>query len=87
MFLSPNARLIVGSTPIDRAAAAGGLISTTRLVGQTSGATLVAALLAFGLGAGQAPPLVAAGLAVIAGICSAARLRPSIQEPRPDEIA
>jgi DHA2 family multidrug resistance protein-like MFS transporter len=85
MFLSPNARLIVGSAPLDRAAAAGGLISTTRLIGQTSGATLVAALLAFGLGAGRTPPLVAAGLAVIAGICSAARLRPSIREPRAGE--
>jgi DHA2 family multidrug resistance protein-like MFS transporter len=81
MFLSPNARLIVGSAPLDRAAAAGGLISTTRLVGQTFGATLVAALLALGLGAGQTPALVAAALAVVAGICSAARLRPSIREP------
>jgi len=81
MFLSPNARLIVGSAPRDRAAAAGGLISTTRMVGQTTGATLVAALLALGLGAGRVPPLAAAGLAVIAGLCSLARLRPSIRNP------
>lgn len=85
MFLSPNARLIIGSAPIDRAAAAGGLISTTRLVGQTSGATLVAALLAFGVGAGPVAPLVSAGFALIAGICSLARLNPAIRNPRGEE--
>jgi DHA2 family multidrug resistance protein-like MFS transporter len=37
------------------------------------------------MGAGRTPALVAAGLAVIAGICSAARLRPSIREPRAEE--
>ncbi|MET0310198.1 MAG: MFS transporter [Sphingomonas sp.] len=85
MFLSPNARLIIGSAPIDRAAAAGGLISTTRMVGQTAGATLVAALLALGIGSGSVPPLVAAGLALIAGICSLARLNPAIRNPRREE--
>lgn len=85
MFLSPNARLIIGSAPVERAAAAGGLISTTRMVGQTAGATLVAALLAAGVGAGMAPALVAAGLALIAGICSLARLRPSVRNPAKGE--
>lgn len=78
IFLSPNARLIIGSAPTHRAAAAGGLVSTVRLVGQTTGATLVAALLAAGVGAGRTPPLVAAGFALVAGLCSLARLRPSI---------
>ncbi|MBC9031670.1 MFS transporter [Sphingomonas sp. JC676] len=82
MFLSPNARLIIGSAPIDRAAAAGGLISTTRMVGQTVGATLVAALLALGIGSGSVPPLVAAGLSLVAGACSLARLNPAIRNPR-----
>ncbi|MGE5721235.1 MAG: MFS transporter [Sphingomonadales bacterium] len=85
MFLSPNARVIIGSSPIERAAAAGGLISTTRMVGQTAGATLVAALLAMNLGGGPWPAVVAAGLALIAGLCSAARLRPSIRNPREEE--
>ncbi|CAN5597633.1 MFS transporter [soil metagenome] len=84
-FLPPNARLIIGSAPRERAAAAGGLVSTIRLTGQTTGATLVAALLALGVGAGNTPPLVAAALALIAGLCSVARLRPSIRNPRPDE--
>ena len=85
IYLPPNARLIVGSAPRERAAAAGSLVSTVRLTGQTTGATLVAALLALGAGAGATPPYVAAGLALCAGLCSLARLRPSIREPAPVE--
>ena len=75
LFLSPNARLIIGSVPRERAASAGGLIATTRLAGQTLGATLAALLLAHGLAAGTASPLIAAALAGVAGVCSVARLR------------
>jgi DHA2 family multidrug resistance protein-like MFS transporter len=64
LFLAPNARLIVHSAPHARAASAGGLISTTRLTGQTLGATLLAALLSFGVGNDRVPALVAAGLAL-----------------------
>jgi DHA2 family multidrug resistance protein-like MFS transporter len=85
LFLSPNARLIIGSAPRERAASAGGLISTTRLTGQTLGATLIAFLLSLGAGGGPAPPLVAAGLALVAGICSVARLNPAIRSPRTGE--
>ena len=85
LFMAPNARLIIGSAPRERAAAAGGLVSTTRLVGQTTGATLVAGLLAVNVGAGRVPPLVAVGLALVAGLCSVARLRPAIRNPAPDE--
>ena len=87
LFLPPNARLIVGSAPPERAAAAGSLVSTVRLVGQTTGATLLAALLAFGLGTGGVPPFIAAGLALAAGLCSIARLRPSLREPAAIETA
>ncbi len=86
LFLSPNARLIVGSAPRDRAASAGGLVSTTRLVGQTMGATGVATMLALGFGTSFIPPLVACGLTVAAGICSLSRLRPSIRNPSHGEI-
>nr|WP_221240546.1 MFS transporter [Sphingobium boeckii] len=86
LFLSPNARLIIGSVPITRAASAGGLISTNRLLGQTLGATLVATLLALGLGDGRAPAFIGAGLALIAGMCSIARLNPAIRIPSKDEI-
>jgi DHA2 family multidrug resistance protein-like MFS transporter len=85
-FLPPNARLIIGSAPRDRAAAAGGLISTVRLTGQTTGATVVALLLALGIGAGRVPALVSVGLAVVAGLCSVARLRPSIRNPTRTEV-
>ncbi len=74
-FTSPNARLILHSAPQERAASAGGLISTTRLMGQTLGATLLAALLAMGVGSGPAPALVAAGLAAFVCISSIARLK------------
>jgi DHA2 family multidrug resistance protein-like MFS transporter len=75
LFLAPNARLIVSSTPWRRAASAGGLISTNRLTGQTLGATLAAALLALGLGSGRAPAFIACGLMLVALVCSVARLR------------
>lgn len=74
MFLSPNARLVVSSAPLARAASAGGLISTNRLLGQTLGATLLAALLAMGYGSGSTPAYIAAALTLLAGMCSLARL-------------
>ena len=86
LYLSPNARLVIGSAPRDRTAPAGGLVSTTRLVGQTTGATMVAALLALGIGDGRIPALVACGLAFVAGICSLARLNPAVRRP-PDAVA
>jgi MFS transporter, DHA2 family, multidrug resistance protein len=86
LFLAPNARLIVGSAPRHRAASAGGLISTTRLSGQTLGATILAALLALGLGEGRTPALVACGLAALAGVCSLARLNPALRRPTANEM-
>ena len=74
--------LIVHSAPHERAASAGGLISTTRLTGQTLGATLLAALLSLGVGSGPVPALLAAALAVLAGICSLAGLRAMLSEQR-----
>jgi MFS transporter, DHA2 family, multidrug resistance protein len=67
LFISPNARMIISSAPVDRAASAGGLVFTTRLIGYTLGATLAAALLSMGLGAGPAVPIVAAFLTLAAG--------------------
>ncbi len=75
MFFSPNARLIVASAPMTRTAAAGSLFTTTRMLGQALGATLVAALLALGLGNGPWPALVAMVLAASAGVMSAWSLR------------
>ena len=72
IFFSPNARLIVGTAPLNRAAAAGGLVSTTRMLGQTAGATLAAYLLAGNAGGSSTPPLIATGLAFVAGLSSVA---------------
>lgn len=74
LFLPSNSRLIIRATPRDRATAAGGLISTTRLVGQTSGATMVAALLSAGWGTSAVPVFVAAGFAAVAGAFSVSRM-------------
>ncbi len=73
-FLSPNARLVIAAAPMARAASAGGLISTNRLVGQTLGATLLAALLAAGYGSDNTPAIIATVLTFLAGLCSVARL-------------
>jgi MFS transporter, DHA2 family, multidrug resistance protein len=75
LFLSPNAKLIISAAPIARAASAGGLISTNRLVGQALGAALVTALLAAGHGSDSSPAFLGAVLTFFAGICSIARLR------------
>jgi len=85
LFLAPNSRLIVGSAPPTRIASAGGMLSTTRLTGQTLGATIVAALLAANFGSSRTPALIAAALALIAGILSVARLRPAIRSSADDE--
>lgn len=85
-FASPNVRQILGSAPRERTAAAGGLVSTARLTGQTIGATVAAALLAAGIGSGPTPALVAAGLATFALLCSIARLNPAIRQPDSREV-
>jgi DHA2 family multidrug resistance protein-like MFS transporter len=79
-FLTPNLRLILSNAPAERAASAGGLVSTSRMTGQTLGATSAAGLLAIGLGAGPVPAIVAATLAVAAGICSVLRLTRRVRD-------
>ena len=76
----PMPASIIGSAPRERAASAGGLISTTRMTGQTLGATLVAALLAFGSAAGRRPAL-AGRSRVGRRPCSIARLNPALRKP------
>ncbi len=73
LFFSPNSRLLIGQAPRERAAAAGGLLSTSRLLGQTLGAVTVGILLASGAGLGPVPLFVSMALAVVAALCSLAR--------------
>jgi DHA2 family multidrug resistance protein-like MFS transporter len=75
LFFAPNSRLLIGQAPRDRAAAAGGLLSTSRLLGQTLAAVTVGILLAGGAGLGPVPLFVACALAVVAALCSLARFR------------
>lgn len=75
LFFAPNSRLIISQAPRDRSAAAGGLLSTSRLFGQTLGATMIGILLAFGLGQTPWPMMIAAGFALVAALGSLVRLR------------
>jgi MFS transporter, DHA2 family, multidrug resistance protein len=45
LFQSPNNRILIGSAPPDRAGAGSGMLSTSRLVGQTTGSAIVAMVL------------------------------------------
>jgi len=65
-FLAPNSRLLVAQTPMDRTAAAGGLLSTSRLLGQASASALVGLLLGLNLGMGMVPYYVAVGFTLVA---------------------
>jgi len=58
LFQSPNNRLLIGSAPRDRAGAGSGMLSTSRLVGQTTGSAVVAIVL--GLNHGGPNSIVAA---------------------------
>ncbi|MDA8520317.1 MFS transporter [Acidovorax sp. NCPPB 4044] len=81
LFQSPNNHTIVTSAPLQRSGAAGGMLSTARLTGQTLGAVLLAVIFAvWGTHGGRAETValwLASGCAVLAGVCSVLRLRPA----------
>jgi DHA2 family multidrug resistance protein-like MFS transporter len=81
-FQSPNNRLMIASAPRDRAGAGSGMLSTSRLLGQTTGSALVA--LVFGVTHGSAGGVelgtrlaigMAAGFAGLAMVLSMLRVR------------
>lgn len=75
LFQSPNNHTILTAAPLERSGGASGMLSTARLVGQTTGAALVA--LAFNLFSdnGTHASLIAAGsFACLAAIVSCLRL-------------
>jgi DHA2 family multidrug resistance protein-like MFS transporter len=75
LFQTPNNRTMVSSAPRPRAGAAGGMLSTARLTGQTIGATLAAVLMAFSPGRGEAMSLwVATALALAGAVVLLTRL-------------
>lgn len=73
LFFAPNSRLLIGRAPRNRAAAAGGVLSTSRLLGQTFGAVMVGILLATPMGLGPAALYIACGLAVVTALLTLTR--------------
>ena len=75
LFQAPNLRAMMSSAPRERSGGASGVIAMARLIGQTTGAALVA--LCFGLAATQGPVLalaLGAGFAALGATASFARL-------------
>jgi DHA2 family multidrug resistance protein-like MFS transporter len=78
-FQAPNNRTMLSAAPLDRSGAAGGMLATARLTGQTLGATLTAilfrttgdgAVLALALGAVFAAAASAASFSRLIGTSS-----------------
>lgn len=75
LFQSPNNSIIVGSAPRERSGSASGMLATARLLGQTTGAALVALLFHTTSERGSHIALIlAAGLAGLGSIISFSRL-------------
>lgn len=74
-FQTPNNRAILTSAPRARTGAAGGILSTARLLGQTLGAAGVALLFrAFPTSGSNVALLIAAGIAFVAALVSVSRV-------------
>jgi MFS transporter, DHA2 family, multidrug resistance protein len=86
-FQSPNNRAIIVSAPRERSGGAGAIQSTSRLLGQTIGAALVALIFGLAGPAGGTSPtvaiLLAAGFSAVAGIASVSRLLNVVRRPGP----
>ncbi len=84
IFQSPNNRAMMGSAPRRRSGAAGGMLATARLIGQTAGAAGVALIFRIqGHGATNLTLIVAAIVAAVAACVSLTRLVGGGGEPRP----
>ena len=84
LFQSPNNRAILGLAPRARSGAAGGMLSTARLLGQAMGAALVAILFRADPERGSNLALaVAAGVALVAALVSTVRLTDARRAEQP----
>ncbi len=86
MFQSPNNRVMITAAPKSRSGGASGMLGTARLLGQTSGAALVALMFVRVPDHGAMVSLfIATGFALVAACVSLARLyeRPALQVLRP----
>jgi DHA2 family multidrug resistance protein-like MFS transporter len=88
-FQSPNNRTMMSSAPLARSGAAGGMLATARLTGQTIGATLAALTFRFAANAEPIALGTAAGFAIAAAVASLWRLRhaPSPPSSTPQPVA
>jgi MFS transporter, DHA2 family, multidrug resistance protein len=73
-FQAPNNRSMLSAAPLDRSGAAGGMLATARLTGQTVGAILAAISFRIAAHSETVALATAAVLAGVAAIASAARL-------------
>jgi DHA2 family multidrug resistance protein-like MFS transporter len=73
-FQAPNNRAMLASAPLERSGAAGGMLATARLTGQTIGATLAAISFRMAGDSEIVALAVAAALAAIAALVSLARM-------------
>ena len=82
LYQSPNNHTIVSSAPLARSGAAGGMLSSARLTGQTLGVVVLATIFTFSGGhGGHAEALalaVAGGFAALAGVFSILRVRQAV---------
>ena len=81
IFQSPNNSIMIASAPAARSGSASGMLATARLLGQSSGAAMVAML--FHLCGGETtalPMFVAAGFAGVGAIVSSSRIRLPLPE-------
>jgi DHA2 family multidrug resistance protein-like MFS transporter len=74
LFQSPNNRILLSSAPLSRSGAAGGMLATARLTGQTVGATLAAICFRAAQNAETVALAAAAGFAAVAALVSLSRL-------------
>ncbi|HEX8755069.1 MAG TPA: MFS transporter [Steroidobacteraceae bacterium] len=82
LFQSPNNRAMLASAPRPRSGAAGGMLGTARLLGQTVGAAGVAILFRSYAQRGAGMALyIAAGFAIAAAVLSLSRLAPEPGHP------
>ena len=74
LFQAPNNRTMLASAPLARSGAAGGMLATARLTGQTIGATLAAICFRLADNAETVAFATAAGFALVAAAVSLSRL-------------
>ncbi len=80
LFQSPNNHTIISSAPRHRSGGASGMLGTARLVGQSSGAALVALMFNLFNDSGTHASLVLAGsFATVAAVVSMSRMTQSSQ--------